>query len=176
MTANDANIFDAQIFTRSDGIIIDKFRVVDFLSKASLPDHVCQKISQELSDVMNGKTNVAALLERHQLKWKRRLQTANPNIRRDVEFEEHPDFTIIDIFAADALGFLHTITSTISALGLNISFAKIATRVDGIVDSFYIVDGSGKKIQDPQRLEQIKQALLKTMNEFSESELVISAH
>ena len=73
--------------------------------------------------------------------------------------------------AADTLGFLHQITTTISGLGLNITFAKIATRVDGIVDSFYVLDRSGKKIADPEKLELIRQAILKSMDELLESKL-----
>ena len=173
LTANDANIFDAQIFTRSDGIIIDKFRV-DFISKSSLPPHICQKIREELNDVIEGKTDITNLLERHRLRWKRRVQPINPNIRHDVEFESHPRFTIIDVYAADTLGFLHKLTTTLSDLGLNISFAKIATRVDGIVDSFYVVDGKGKKIDDPEERGHIRDAILRTIQELSESELVIN--
>ena len=65
LTANDANIFDAQIITRTDGIIIDKFRVVDFFSKAALPDYVCQKIAKELLDSHAGNNRHLRLLERH---------------------------------------------------------------------------------------------------------------
>jgi [protein-PII] uridylyltransferase len=174
LTANDADIFDAQIITRTDGIIIDKFRVVDFLSKLSLPESICQRITKELRDVMQGTVELSALLERHRSKWKRRTQPPNPNVRYDVQFGEHPNCTIIDIYAADTLGFLHAITTTISGLGLNITFAKIASRVDGIVDSFYVLDGSGKKIADPERLSTIRTALLASINELSESELVVN--
>lgn len=174
LTANDADIFDAQIFTRSDGTVIDKFRVVDFISKSSLAPEIQQKIAEELQDVITGKIDIDYLLERHRLRWKRRAQPANPNIRRDVEFESHPRFTIIDVFAADSLGFLHKLTTTMSGLGLNISFAKIATRVDGIVDSFYVVDRNGNKIDDPAERERIRNTILKTIQELAESELVNS--
>lgn len=174
LTANDANIFDAQIFTCTNGVIIDKFRVIDFLSKSSLPPSSCEKITEELRDVIEGKTNIDHLLERHRLKWKRRAQAANPNIRRDVEFETHPRCTIIDVYAADTMGFLYKVTSTMSNLGLNISFAKIATRVDGIVDSFYVVDRNGNKIDDPAQREQIRNAILKAIYELAETELVIN--
>ena len=53
------------------------------------------------------------------------------------------------------VGFLYRITETISALGLDIYFAKIATRMDGIVDAFYTLDREGKPVADPQRQESI---------------------
>ncbi|HEY6953132.1 MAG TPA: [protein-PII] uridylyltransferase [Bacteroidota bacterium] len=171
LTANDANIFDAHIFTRNDGIIIDKFRVVNLITSSVLSEQQTLGIQSDMRDVFTGQLDVRHLLERHRLKWKRRTQSLNPNIRFDVEFEDHPRFTIIDVFAADKIGFLHRITETISNLGLDISFAKIATRVDGIVDSFYVLDRFGKRINDVRQKELIKDEIMQTMKEFFELEL-----
>lgn len=171
LTANDANIFDANIFTRNDGIIIDKFRVVNFVTSSTLTEQQVEHIQSDMEDVFQEKMDVRHLLERHRLKWKRRTHALNPNIRYDVEFEDHPRFTIIDVYAADKIGFLHRITETISNLGLNISFAKIATRVDGIVDSFYVLDRFGKKIENDRQKDVVKTEIMETMKEFFELEL-----
>ncbi len=172
LTANDANIFDAQIFTRSDGIIIDKFRVTDFIAKTTLNEQQCTNIRNELNDVLSGTTDILHLLNRHRMKWKRKTRPPNPNTRVDVEFEDHPKYTIVDVFAPDMLGFLYRVTETMSKLGLNISFAKIATRVDGIVDSFYVTDQTGSRIEDLGRREFVKQEVLGTISELTQSELV----
>jgi [protein-PII] uridylyltransferase len=172
LSANDANIFDAQIFTRNDGTIIDRFRVVDFISKTALSDEQCEKIHQELNDVFEGATDIEHLLQRHRMKWKRRKKMPNPNIRIDVEFEDHARFTIIDVYAPDMLGFLYRITGTMSMIGLNISFAKIATRVDGIVDSFYVLDLTGRKLDDSGQRQYVRSEILKVIGELNQSELV----
>jgi len=173
LSANDANILDAQIFTRNDGVIIDRFRVIDFVSKAALSPRQCEKIHHELNHVFEDVTDIETLLSRHKMKWKRRSRIANPNVRIDAEFESHPRYTIIDVYAPDMLGFLYRITGTISMLGLNISFAKIATRVDGIVDSFYVRDLTGRKIDDEAQRLYIRTEILKVINELSETELVM---
>lgn len=171
LSANDANILDAHIFTRSDGVIIDKFRVADFLQRSRLSDAQCAKIRQELADVLGGRTDILHLLERHRMKWKRLTSPRNPNTRTDVEFEDHPVYTIIDVFAPDRLGFLYRITEAMSGLGLNIHAAKIATRADGIVDSFYVLDRDGRPVQDPERRDEIRGTLLRTVQETAELEL-----
>jgi [protein-PII] uridylyltransferase len=175
ITANDVNILDAQVFTRTDGIAIDTFRV-EFTSNQPLPEERFDRIARDLKEVIEGRVDIAHLIGRHRMKWKRHAQRANPDVRRDVEFEDHPQYTIIDIYAPDALGFLYRITETISRLDLNITFAKIATRVDGIVDSFYLLDSNGNKIDDPVRKEQIKKEILATIQYLSESELVTSTN
>jgi [protein-PII] uridylyltransferase len=172
LSANDANIFDANIFTREDGIIIDRFRVSDATTRHQLDQRVCTKITEDLNQVMEGKLDIEHLFQAHKRKWKRRPKPPiNPNIRTDVQFEDNPRYTIIDVYAPDSVGFLYRITETISTLGLDIYFAKIATRVDGIVDAFYILDRSGKPVTDQSRREHIRAEILNTVKALAEQRL-----
>jgi [protein-PII] uridylyltransferase len=172
LAANDANIFDANVFTRSDGIIIDRFRVSDAVTGQSLEPRVCEKIEEEMATVLRGDTDVRHLFEAHHRKWKRRARApVNPMIRTDVEFEEKGEFTIIDVYAPDSVGFLYRVTETISRLELDIYFAKIATRVDGIVDAFYVQDRSGRQLEAPERREEIRTRILQTIKGMAEVEL-----
>jgi len=173
LAVNDANIFDANVFTRSDGIIIDRFRVSDAETKRSLEPQVCQKIEEEMAMVLKGDTDLEHLFEAHHRKWRRRAKApVNPAIRTDVEFEEKGDFTIIDVYAPDSVGFLYRVTETISRLGLDIYFAKIATRVDGIIDAFYVQDRSGLPVRDPERREKIRAEILQTIRGMSKVVLI----
>ncbi len=172
LSANDANIFDAHVFTRNDGVVIDKFRVSDFVSHKVLSAQQCEKIHKELNDVVMGSIGIERLLERHRMKWRRLSRSQGSSRHTAVEFEDHPRFTIIDVFAPDRLGFLYKITDALSGLGLNISFAKIATRADGIVDSFYVLDSSGGKLDSRDRKKSIRSALLDTIRSVTDLELV----
>jgi [protein-PII] uridylyltransferase len=164
LSANDANIFDANVFTRKDGIIIDRFRVSDSSSRQRLEERTCQKITNELMSVMRGSLDIHQLFQEHHKKWKRRPKLPlNPTTRIDVEFEDTAQSTIIDVYAPDSVGFLYRITEAMSTAGLDIVFAKIATRVDGIVDAFYVVERSGGAVTDPVRREIIRTHLLQAV-------------
>jgi [protein-PII] uridylyltransferase len=172
LAANDANIFDANIFTRDDGVIIDRFRVSDAANGRQLDQRVCAKVTEDLKKVLDGTLDVEHLFAEHRRKWKRRVRVpVNPNIRTDVVFEETERFAIIDVYAADSVGFLYRITETMSRLGLDIYFAKIATRVDGIVDAFYVRDRDGRPLKDPARRELIRGELLSSIRRMGEEQL-----
>lgn len=172
LAANDANIFDANIFTRDDGIIIDRFRVSDATTKQQVEPRVCAKISEDLAKVMEGSLDIEHLFADHRRRWKRKPRgPANPSIRTDVVFEDGPGYTIIDVYAADSVGFLYRVTETISRLGLDIYFAKIATRVDGIVDAFYVLDRSGRLLEESERREAVREEILSTIRRMAEEEL-----
>lgn len=169
LTAHDANIIDANIFTRYDGIIIDKFRVVDFIHGTSLSDETCVDIKQRLDDLAAGTlTNIAELVQRQRRKWRRKYSKLKTNHEVQVKFDSTPHHTIIDVFGPDIIGMLFVITRTLSELGLNIYFAKIASRLDGIVDSFYVLTDEGKRIPENQfpeirsRIEKSLEPILST--------------
>lgn len=169
LAANDANIFDANIFTRNDGVIIDRFRVSSAMTSLQLDTPACEKISREIGLLMVGDLDVAQLFREHHRKWKRRPRSAtNPNIRTDVEFEETAGYTIIDVYAPDSVGFLYRVTETISQLGLDIYFAKIATRVDGIIDAFYVRERDGGRITSGMRHAAIRKEILAAIRRMTE--------
>jgi len=172
LAANDANIFDANIFTRDDGIVIDRFRVTDAATRGELEQARCEKIEADLRKVVEGGLDIDHLFREHARKWKRRPKApAGGAIRTDVRFEENPRFTIIDVYAPDAVGFLYRVTEAMSRLGVDIYFAKIATRVDGIVDAFYTLDRNGRQITAPAAREAIREKLLETINALARERL-----
>ncbi len=171
LSVNDANIFDAKIFTRRDGIVIDKFRVFDYVSGGELSKEQMRKIESDLNDLFNGKINLDELFVRHRRRWKRKIEKARKDVKIAVEFEDSRDFTIIDVFAPDSLGFLYMVSRKMSELGLNIYFAKISTRVDGIVDSFYVLDLNGRKIEDEKFKERIRGEILSVIYELNNLKL-----
>ena len=82
-----------------------------------------------------------------------------------IEFETHEKYTIIDIFSPDRLGFLYQVTNKMNQLGLGVYFAKIATRGDDIVDSFYVLNASGRKIYQTD-YELIKTELTEAISQI----------
>jgi [protein-PII] uridylyltransferase len=71
--------------------------------------------------------------------------------------------TIVEIKTADNFGLLHRIVQCLNKNNVNISSARLSTRVDQAVDVFYVTDAEGGKIEDEEKtkslIEEIKVAL-----------------
>ncbi len=65
-----------------------------------------------------------------------------------INFIDHEKFTIVEVTSPDRLGLLYQITKKLNEIGLSIYFAKIATKADDVIDSFYTLDRNGKKVSD----------------------------
>jgi [protein-PII] uridylyltransferase len=71
--------------------------------------------------------------------------------------------TIVEIKIADNFGLLHRIVQCLNKNNVNISSARLSTRVDQAVDVFYVTDADGGKIEDEKKtgllVEELKAAL-----------------
>ena len=90
---------------------------------------------------------------------KRRRAPAKPD---EVVVDNHSSdqYTIIEVFATDRPGILYSITRAMLDLQLQVFLAKISTRIDQVADIFYVLTQEGKRVEDSEHTEEIKQALL----------------
>jgi [protein-PII] uridylyltransferase len=166
MAINDINIHDAKIFTRKDGIVIDSFNVTDFSSHKKLEKERFTKIEEDMNLAVRSLLQLGKEVALLKSKWWRiesKLFKKKGNVK--VAFENHERFTIIDVHSPDRLGFLYHVTSKMNELGLNISFAKISTQADEIVDAFYVLDRNGKKIS-PNDYEFVKNEITSAIDKL----------
>ncbi|HTN72632.1 MAG TPA: ACT domain-containing protein, partial [Methylomirabilota bacterium] len=160
LTALRLDILNARIFTSSDGRILDVFRVSHHgRSDVVMAEQKWAKFHSSLNGVLDGKIDVARLVEtsRSSLWLQKRVPKVSTNIQIDNEASDN--FTIVEVFTADRIGVLFTITYALHQLGLSIHVAKISTNVDQVADIFYVTDENGGKIDDGTRLEEIRRSL-----------------
>lgn len=166
LAINDVNILDARIFTRNDGIVIDSFNVSDFRTHKQIDKTRFDKIRNDLTIAIDDDPYISREFEKMKSRWWR---IENKFFKRkgktNIEFEDHDNFTIIDVFSPDRLGLLYRITQKMNEMGISIYFAKIATHSDDVVDAFYILDRNGKKVSKND-YDMIKHELLSTINDL----------
>ncbi len=167
LTANGINILAAQIYTRDDGTVFDVLQVTDSVMSPVI-DPVKQRIvSMELSRAAAGEVAVEDLLRSRRLSMPldRRDRAAAAPDRVEVDNDASDRFTVIDVYARDRIGLLWSITSTLATLGLSIHNAKVSTKVDQAVDVFYVTSLAGEKVTDPRHIEEVRQGLLRALEE-----------
>ena len=63
-------------------------------------------------------------------------------------------------------GLLYVIARALFNLGLSIQTARIGTRLDQVVDVFYVTGNNGKKIEDTTACEEIRENIQKVVDQF----------
>ena len=167
MAANGLQILDAQILTRQDGVVVDTFQVTDPDYKGAPPRDRLESIGAMIRSVLQGKEAVEAVVQRGtRLSASRSIGPARQATEVRIDNETSERYTIVDVFADDRQGLLYVITNAIFRQGLSVHAARISTRLDQAADVFYVTDAQGKKIEQAEQIEWIRQGVWTEIEEF----------
>ena len=158
-TLNNLDILDAQVFTWRNNIALDIFEVKpppDLIFE----NEIWSQAQKQLECALAGELDLSAALSKKMSVYRssRRRPEQRPH-RIIVDNESSSFFTIIEVFTYDFTGLLYGITDALFRCKLDIWVAKIATKVDQVVDVFYVRDFDGQKVDSPAQVEAIKAAV-----------------
>ncbi len=158
LAAHGINIISAQITTRADGVAIDTFQVNDPTGEPVTSVAHWQRTLDGLRAVLAGEQKVDALLARRgQRAGPVPTVPARPKISVNNALSD--THTVVEVKCPDRLGLLYLITHALSAEGLDIGSARIATEIDQALDTFYVQDRQGRKVEDPAAVARVRVAL-----------------
>ena len=156
LTAESLDILSVDVYTREDGIALDLFKVRALPGPGPVPAERQAPIEEALRAAVAGGVDVAAAVERRRaaarLRRRRHLPTA-PRVVFDAATS--PQRTVIEVRAADEPGLAFRIASVLTASGLDIALAKIATDKSQALDVFYVTGSTGGPLsaEETRRVE-----------------------
>jgi [protein-PII] uridylyltransferase len=153
------NIIDARIHTARNGVAVDNFLVQDPLGRPLNEDSQIARLKTAIADALANKVKLSPRL------------AARPLARPRAEaFEVHPivifdnaasdRFTVIEIGALDRPALLSRLARALFEARLIVHSAHITTYGERAVDTFYVTDVLGSKVNEAERLRTIERRLI----------------
>ena len=159
-----ASIVDARIHTMTNGMALDVFWIQDTNGGAFDAPHRLARLSVLIEQALSGRLRLASeirKLSRGLIGSRMRAIHVPPRVV--VDNHASSTYTVLEVNGRDRPGLLHDVTARISALGLQIASAHVTTYGVRAVDVFYVKDVFGLKIENEQRLLQLRAALLEAL-------------
>ena len=121
-----------------------------------------EEISLQVKLALDGRLDLAVRLGERSRIYTSVSTSAKP-FEPKVEVDNFTsDFaTVLEVSCPDGVGVLYRITRAFAELDLNIVRARVQTLGSDVVDAFYVLDVNGRKIEDPDHLEEIELAVLR---------------
>jgi [protein-PII] uridylyltransferase len=162
LTAHGIDILSVDLFNRTDGVVIDTFRLSEQSAHRPVKEERRSAVERDVALALAGRHDVAAAVaawrKKNPARPRRALGRAarGPSVRFDQEASATA--TVIEVKAQDRPGLAWTIADTLARLSLDIRFAKIATAKALALDVFYVTGAAGKLA--PPDLAGIEEALV----------------
>jgi [protein-PII] uridylyltransferase len=159
LTLNNINILDVHIFTWRNNVALDIFEV-QAPPDLYFEEERWQRFAADLGAALEDRLDLSAglVLKKHGFKSIKPFTRQRPQ-RVLIDSESSSFFTIIEVIAWDFPGLLYRITDALFRCRLDIWVAKIATRVDQVVDVFYVRNFDGEKIDRAEEVETVRAAI-----------------
>jgi [protein-PII] uridylyltransferase len=155
------NILSARAYSESSGKILDIFHLERDDATTTSSEKRVDNIKKKWRLLEAGQATAESLIaDRTRLypPKKERGVPRDPVVRIDNELSNM--YTVLEIEAQDRFGLLYRIARCLSSLAVNIVSARLSTRVDRAVDTFYVNAEGASKILDNDRIERTKVDLL----------------
>jgi len=168
LTLNNLDILAAQIHTWRNDVALDIFEVKpppDDLFE----ERAWERLRRDLKGALEGTLHLDELLDE---KLRRHHTPASrASLKRPdkivVDNDSSDFFTIVEVYSYDYPGLLYRLTTALFQCGLDIWVAKIATKVDQVVDIFYVRDLEGQKVHDPSKREALREAIRRVLSKWA---------
>jgi len=162
------NIIDARIHTARNGMAVDNFLVQDPLGRPFNEGQQIERLKRSIADALANRVKLVPQL------------AARPPARPRAEaFDVHPlvlfdntasnRFTVIEVGARDRPALLSRLARALFEAKLIVHSAHIATYGERAVDTFYVTDLFGGKVDAPARLKTIEKRLLEAAHDPGEA-------
>jgi [protein-PII] uridylyltransferase len=153
------NIIDARIHTNRVGKAVDNFLVQDPLGKPFREDAQLARLRAAIEDALAGKIELVPQLAKRPLS---RVRAESFEVRPRVVFDNKASgrFTVIEVNARDMPALLNRLARALFENKVTINSAHITNYGERAVDTFYVTDLFGHKIDSKDRLRAIEAALL----------------
>ncbi len=153
------NIIDARIHTSSDGMALDNFLVQDPFGNPFREASQIERLKQAIKDTLENRGRSAPSLNSKPVALRRaEAFDIAPSILIDSSASNR--FTVIEVNARDRPALLYNLALALFQSKVTLHSAHIATYGERAVDTFYITDLFGGKIESKAKLKSLESRLL----------------
>ncbi|WDF72580.1 [protein-PII] uridylyltransferase [Novosphingobium sp. KACC 22771] len=158
------NIIDARIHTTRSGTAVDNFLVQDPLGRPFSESSQLERLQKAIGDALANRVKLLPQLVARPLPRPRQEAF---EVRPRVEFDNDASnrFTVVEISARDRPALLNRLARALFESRLIVHSAHVATYGERAVDTFYVTDLFGGKVDGGSRQKSVEKRLLEAASE-----------
>jgi len=159
------NIIDARIHTTKRGMALDNFLVQDPLGRPFKEAGQIERLKIAITDALSNRHALAPKLDAKPLAHPR-AEAFHISPSAIIDNEASNRFTVIEVNAHDRPALLNLLARALFEQKLIVHSAHISTYGERAVDTFYVTDLIGGKLESKPRIKTLEKKLIEAASEL----------
>ena len=151
--ANGVDVLEARLFTRADGVVVDRFVVTSDRRAEPIPDARWDRIRGDLAGIVAGTLDLQARVDERTRAYAKAAPPASPTVVQVAE-EESGLHTVVTVRCPDRVGRLAQIVGALRDADCDIDYAKLDVRGSEVIDTFFVRRNT-HPIRDPDERDAL---------------------
>jgi [protein-PII] uridylyltransferase len=148
LAAEEINILGADLFTRGDNLVLDIFRICNTNFEPVRSLEVQKRVETLVNQLLDETVDWTLLGQRFPLPKADddELVRTFPS-RIFFSNDSNSRYTVLEVQTLDRLGLLYELFRVFGSHGIEVSAARVLTEKGAAIDTFYLTDRAGRKLQ-----------------------------
>jgi [protein-PII] uridylyltransferase len=159
LSVGQLNILGADVFTRTDNLVLDIFRVCSTKFEAVTDEKDIALVEKRLRQSLAAEDFDFDPLFAKKKRSPQLSQELDFPTRIVIDNDAHPVYTLVDLQTPDRLGLLYKLLHAFAEAGVQIALSRISTEKGAAIDAFYVTDPEGRKLRSPASIARLQKAL-----------------
>ncbi len=166
LAAAGANITEAHAYTRQDNVVMDYFKVVSKIGGGAVNDIIVEGVITYLRDCLSplNPLDLRQVIKISHAKPEVPLEKEEPIVLWDAYSGD--EYTQLHVETYDYMGLLYEVSLELADADLKIHMANVCTKNNWAMDDFLITDMFNRKVTDADRLNEVKNRLMRRLGIF----------
>ncbi len=148
LASEEINILSADLFTRGDNLVLDIFRICTTNFEPVRSASVQKRVEALLNQLLDDSVDWTSLGNRFAA-----ANTGDDELIRTfpsrvfVSNDLNSRYSVLEVQTLDRLGLLYDLFRVLGSRSIEVSVARVLTEKGAAIDTFYLTDREGRKIQ-----------------------------
>jgi [protein-PII] uridylyltransferase len=151
--ANGVDVLEARLFGRSDGLVVDSFRIRDDRTGGVVPGERWNRVRLDVEAGLLGQLDADDRVATRAAAYPM-SEVARPQPSARISTDPATGDLVVVVKCSDRIGRLAEILGVLDGLGLEIRLAKLDSREGEVIDTFHVGAGPSTADLDVTGLEQ----------------------
>jgi [protein-PII] uridylyltransferase len=151
--ANGVDVLEARLFGRSDGLVVDSFRIRDDRTGGMVPGERWNRVRLDVEAGLLGQLDADDRVATRAAAYPM-SEVSRPQPSARVSTDPATGDLVVVVKCSDRIGRLAEILGVLDGLGLEIRLAKLDSREGEVIDTFHVGTASSTADLDLTGLEQ----------------------